>query len=157
MGGSMHIAMHACGKITLFFCAGAFYVAAHKTEVSQMTGIGRIMPVTTFAFLIGSLSIIGVPPMGGTWSKWYLALGAAEAHHIVLLAVLMISSLLNIAYLMPVAVRGFFFAPPDGERGGIKEAPALCVIPLSLTAAGCLVLFFWAEDIYRLLMPITVP
>ncbi|MCP3692916.1 MAG: monovalent cation/H+ antiporter subunit D family protein, partial [Planctomycetaceae bacterium] len=72
VGGSMHIAMHACGKITLFFCAGAIYVAAHKTEISDMRGIGRVMPVTLFAFLLGSISVIGLPPFGGSWSKWYL-------------------------------------------------------------------------------------
>ena len=102
IGGSMHIAMHALGKITLFFCAGAIYVAAHKTEISDMRGIGRVMPVTTFAFMIGALSVIGVPPFGGSWSKWYLALGAVDAHQALLVAVLMISSLLNIAYLMPI-------------------------------------------------------
>jgi multicomponent Na+:H+ antiporter subunit D len=152
IGGSMHIAMHAFGKITLFFCAGAIYVATHKTEVSDMQGIGRTMPVTTFAFLIGSLSVIGVPPLGGSWSKWYLALGAAEAHQAIFVGVLMISSLLNIAYLMPVVVRGFFLPPPEGEgASGFKEAPLLCVVPLCVTAVGCILLFFFAEGLYELL------
>jgi multicomponent Na+:H+ antiporter subunit D len=155
IGGSMHIAMHAFGKITLFFCAGAIYVTTHKTEISDMRGIGRSMPVTTFAFLLGSLSVIGLPPFGGSWSKWYLALGAAEAHQGLLVAVLMISSLLNIAYLMPISVRGFFFAPADGpERPAINEAPILCVIPLCITAGGSLVLFFLADKIYQVLIPI---
>jgi multicomponent Na+:H+ antiporter subunit D len=155
IGGGMHIVMHAFGKITLFFCAGAIYVAAHKTEISDMRGIGRVMPVTTFAFLIGALSVIGLPPMGGVWSKWFLALGAAETHQIVFLAVLMISSLLNIGYLLPVVVRGFFLAPEGGPaRPRIKEAPLFCVVPLCLTAAGCVVLFFFADEIYRLLKPI---
>jgi multicomponent Na+:H+ antiporter subunit D len=74
----MHIAMHAFGKITLFFCAGAIMVAAHKTEISQMRGLGRQMPFTMVAFFIGSLSIIGLPPTGGTWSKWYLMIGAVD-------------------------------------------------------------------------------
>ena len=79
IGGIVHIASHAFSKITLFFCAGAYIVAAHKTEISHMHGVGRTMPLTTIAFMIGSLSIIGLPPMGGLWSKWYLALGALEA------------------------------------------------------------------------------
>jgi multicomponent Na+:H+ antiporter subunit D len=159
LGGGMHIAMHAFGKITLFFCAGAIMVATHKTEVSQMRGIGRTMPVTTFAFLIGSLSLIGLPPMGGMWSKWYLALGAASAEQLVFVAVFMISSLLNIAYLMPVVVRGFFFAPEriDGSVTGggdtIREAPLSCVAALSLTALGCVVLFFNADRILAFLQP----
>jgi multicomponent Na+:H+ antiporter subunit D len=157
IGGSMHIAMHAFGKITLFFCAGAIYVAAHKTEISQMRGIGRRMPVTTFAFLIGSLSVIGLPPMGGSWSKWYLALGAADAQQLVFVAVLMVSSLLNVAYLMPIAIRGFF-AYPEGEgQAEIREAPLFCVVPLSLTAVGCVALFFFADEIYRLLTPLVQP
>ena len=156
IGGSMHIVMHAFGKITLFFCAGAIYVTTHKTEISDMRGIGWTMPVTTLAFLLGSLSVIGLPPFGGSWSKWYLALGAAEDHHGLLVAVLMISSLLNIAYLMPIPVRGFFLAPTDGsERSTIKEAPVFCLIPLCITAAGGLALFFFADKIYQLLAPIT--
>ena len=155
IGGSMHIAMHAFGKITLFFCAGAIYVTTHKTEISDMRGIGRRMPITTFAFLLGSLSVIGLPPFGGSWSKWYLALGAAEDHHILLVAVLMISSLLNIAYLLPIPVRGFFLAPADGpERPAVKEAPIFCLVPLCITAIGGLALFFFAEAVYELLTPI---
>ena len=76
----------------MFFCAGAIYVAAHKTEISDMRGIGRRMPITLSAFFLGSLSVIGLPPFGGSWSKWFLALGAAEAHQGPLVAVLMISS-----------------------------------------------------------------
>ena len=80
----MQIAMHAVGKITLFFCAGAIYVAAHKTEVSELSGLGRAMPITFAAFLIGALSIIGLPPFGGLWSKWYpgarRARGAPDRH-----------------------------------------------------------------------------
>ena len=155
IGGSMHIAMHAFGKITLFFCAGAIYVTTHKTEISDMRGIGRTMPVTTCAFLLGSLSVIGLPPFGGSWSKWYLALGAAQEHHGLLVAVLMISSLLNIAYLVPITVRGFFLPHADGpEQPSINEAPIFCVVPLCITAAGGLVLFFFADKVYQLLTPI---
>ena len=75
--------------------------------------------MTTFAFLIGALSVIGLPPMGGSWSKWFLALGAAEAHQVVFVAVLMVSSLLNIAYLMPIVMRGFFSAP--GREAGASR------------------------------------
>ena len=155
VGGGMHMLMHAFGKITLFFCAGAIYVTAHKTEVSEMRGVGRAMPVTLFAFLIGSLSIIGLPPFGGSWSKWYLLLGTAEAHHAVLMGVLLVSSLLNVAYLMPVVARGFFSAPDDAAGAvAIREAPAFCLVPLCLTAAGCLVWFFFADAIRELLLPI---
>ena len=159
IGGSMHIAMHAFGKITLFFCAGAIMVAAHKTEISDMAGIGKTMPVTMFAFFVGSLSVIGLPPLGGSWSKWYLALGAADAGQFIFAAVLIVSSLLNVAYLMPIVARAFFAAPAFGPAGPtpIREAPAFCVVPLCLTALGCLALFFGADEIYRLLAPIAQP
>ena len=152
VGGSMHIVMHAFGKITLFFCAGAINVATHKTKVSEMAQIGKTMPVTMIAFLIGSLSVIGLPPFGGAWSKWYLIMGAVGSGHVILVAVLMVSSLLNIAYLMPIVIRAFFTGPSDPPgTTRIKEAPLSCVIPLCITAAGCLVLFFFANDIYQFL------
>jgi len=173
IGGSMHIAMHAMGKITLFFCAGAIYTATRKTEISEMAGLGRVMPITFGAFLIGALSIIGLPPMGGSWSKWYLVLGAAESGQIAMIAVLMISSLLNVAYLIPIVARGFFqpaprhaheptsagaaAVPREAVSGGIQEAPTLCVVALCLTASGCLFLFFFADPLYRLLEPIVMP
>ena len=148
LGGSMHIVMHAFGKITLFFCAGAILVATHKKNVSEMNGLGRRMPFTYLAFLVGSLSVIGLPPLGGSWSKWFLALGAVDADQLVMVGVLMVGSLLSIAYLMPVVGRGFFFQP---EKSGFKEAPFLCVAPPVFTAVGCVVLFFFAGDVYRLL------
>ncbi len=155
IGGSMHIATHAFGKITLFFCAGAILVASHKTEISDMKGIGRQMPFTMFAFLIGSLSIIGLPPFAGTWSKWYLVLGALDANHILVVVVLIISSLLNIAYLIPIVVNAFIV--PEGENGDkheIREAPVACIIPMLLTAAGCLIIFIYSEPLLELTLKI---
>lgn len=149
LGGSMHIAMHAFGKITLFFCAGAIMVAAHKTEISEMRGLGRIMPFTMGAFLVGTLSIIGLPPAGGTWSKWYLILGALDAKMQILAVVLMVSSLLNIVYLLPIPVRGFF-APADKRKRKIKEAPLPCLIAIGITSLGCLILFIFPAPLYNL-------
>jgi multicomponent Na+:H+ antiporter subunit D len=153
LGGSLHIVTHAFGKITLFFCAGAIMVALHKTEISDMKGIGRQMPFTMFAFLIGTLSIIGLPPFAGAWSKWYLVLGALEAHHYVAVGVLLLSSLLNIYYLLPIAINAFFASPPqdDHHHEGLHEAPILCVIPLLFTATGCLVLFLYPDPVINLL------
>ena len=150
IGGSMHIATHAVGKITLFFCAGAILVAAHKSEVSQMRGIGRQMPLTMFAFLIGSLSIIGLPPFAGAWSKWYLVLGAFEAEQYFAVGILVLSSLLNIAYLLPVAVNSFFPGNYVAEREGLHEAPLACLVPLLLTALCCLILFLYPDPVLDL-------
>ncbi|QDS92077.1 Hydrogenase-4 component B [Roseimaritima multifibrata] len=163
IGGGMHIAMHAVGKITLFFCAGAIYVGAHKKNISEMRGLGRQMPFTFAAFLIASVSIIGLPPGGGAWSKWFLAVGTVENHLYWLTAALMISSLLNIAYLIPIPIRAFQ-APlkspsdhsDDTSSTGIHEAPLMCVVPLCITAIGSVVLFFVAQAIYDVLLPITL-
>jgi multicomponent Na+:H+ antiporter subunit D len=145
-GGMIHIGMHAFGKITLFFCAGAIFVATGKKYVSEMAGLGRRMPVTMTAFLFGALSTIGLPPFGGAWSKWYLMLGALDAKHFFLVVVLMISSLLNIAYLLPVVVTAFYSEEKPGAGAlGIKEAPAACVIPLCLTAVGSMLLFVFPD------------
>ena len=114
------------------------------------------MPVTMAAFLIGALSTVGLPPFGGLWSKWYLALGTLDAGEHALLAVLLVSALLNIAYLVPIPLRAFF-CPPDnpsgnpGEGDSIREAPMACVVALSLTALGCLALFIHPDPLYRLI------
>ena len=102
IGAVLHIAAHAFGKITLFFAAGAIYTAAHKTEVSQLDGIGRRMPWTMGAFAIGALSMIGLPPAAGFVSKWYLLSGAMGAEQWAVVAVLLASTLLNAGYLMPI-------------------------------------------------------
>ncbi len=172
IGGALQIAMHAVGKITLFFCAGAIYTATHRTEISQMDGLGRVMPFTYAAFFIGSLSIIGLPPLGGSWAKWYLILGAADTGQKIMIGALLLSSLLNIAYLMPIVFRGFFAPAVDADKkpmedgfepgeeksamstGRIKEAPLFCVVPLCLTAIGCIILFFTADSIVALIEPI---
>lgn len=150
VGASLQIVMHAFGKITLFFCAGAIYTAAHKSEISQMNGLGRVMPITFGAFLIGALSVIGLPPLGGAWSKLFLALGAAQAEHLLVIAALMISSLLNVVYLLAPVIRGFFMQP-DGShaQSGIHEAPLPSLIALVVTAIGCVALFFFADPIYH--------
>ncbi len=152
LGAAMHIAMHAFGKITLFFCAGAIMVASHKTEVSQMRGLGYRMPITMTAFLVGSLSIIGLPPTGGTWSKWYLMIGAIETDKWILMMILMLSSLLNIAYLLPIPVRAFWVDHESDDHGSvtIKEAPLPALLALSVTAVGCIVLFFYTQPLYEL-------
>ena len=155
LGGTLHISMHAFAKITLFFAAGAILVAANKSNISDMGGLGRMMPLTFGAFLIGSLSIIGLPPFGGMWSKWYLGMGAVETEQWLLLTVLLISSLLNIAYLLPVPVRGFFGKAPDGTTPHrIKEAPLSCLIAMSITSLACVLLFFYPDPFYELAMTV---
>jgi multicomponent Na+:H+ antiporter subunit D len=145
IGAVLHIAAHSLGKITLFFAAGAIYTAAHKTEVSQLDGIGRRMPWTMGAFAIGALSMIGLPPAAGFISKWYMLSGAMAASHWLAVAVIVGSTLLNAGYFLPIVYRAFFIAPPDDGHAAHGEAPWPMVLALCLTATGTVLLFFWPE------------
>jgi multicomponent Na+:H+ antiporter subunit D len=164
VGAAMHIVMHAAGKITLFFCAGAIYTAHHKTEIGQLDGIGRVMPFTMAAFFLGALSVTGLPPLGGAWSKMYLALGGLDGGYWFVVAALMISSLLNIAYLMPIVAAAFFPLRKRAQSVGAAaagddhplpdhraEAPVWCVVPLCITAAMSVALFFCAGPLEAVL------
>ena len=152
-GGVMHIVLHAFGKITLFFCAGAIYVATHKTKVSELDGIGKQMPFTMAAFTLAAISMIGIPPLGGFLSKWYLVIGAIEAGQTPIIVVLVVSTILNAAYFLPIVYAAFFKEPSpeipnpkpvvsEVEPSQIREAPFLMVASLTLTAIGTLLLFF---------------
>jgi multicomponent Na+:H+ antiporter subunit D len=130
-GGLIHIVNHAFSKITLFFCAGAIYVASHKKYISELDGLGKTMPFTFGAFAIASLSMIGAPPVAGFITKWNLLIGSVEAHQLGILLILIASTLLNAAYFAPITYRAFFGKRPVGEPfTGIKEAPLSMLIPI---------------------------
>ncbi|MEQ8345695.1 MAG: monovalent cation/H+ antiporter subunit D family protein [Sneathiellaceae bacterium] len=146
LGAAMHIAAHAFGKITLFFVAGSIYTAAHKTQVSELAGIGRRMPWTMGAFAIGTFSMIGLPLTVGFLSKWYMLQAAVQETQIFVLAVLFLSTILNAAYFIPILYIAFLRRPPDGappESHG--EAPWPIVVALCITAAGAVLLFFYPD------------
>ena len=158
LGGGLQIVMHAWGKITLFMVAGAIYTIAHRDSVSQLDGLGRSLPWVFGAFLVASLSLIGVPPFGGSWPKFYLMWGALDSGKAVLMAALIVSSLLNILYLMPIAIRGFLKPPSDAAKDAAIALEARrhrwVVIPPVITAFGTLVLFFAAPWIIAFLEPV---
>ena len=158
IGGGMHMATHAVGKITLFFCAGSIYTAARLTNVSEMRGLARRMPVTMAAFTVGSLSVIGLPPMAGVWSKWYLVTGSIEAGEFGLLAFLLVGSLLSAGYLLPVAIQAYLPSPhsPATQNTGIREGPIACLVALVLTALACLTLFAFPDALYAMIARIAV-
>ena len=124
------------------------------------------MPWTMGAFFVGSLCIIGIPPTGGSWSKWFLLMGAYDANAW-LMGVLLISSLFSIGYLMPVVATAFFKPLPadDGHHddahhdhgsGNVERDHILCVIPPVLTAIGCVLLFIFSDELYALLEPVVM-
>ncbi len=145
VGAALHIAAHAFGKITLFFAAGSIYTAAHKTEISQLDGIGRRMPWTMGAFAIGVLSMIGIPPAAGFLSKWYMLMGAYQSQQMAATVVILASTLLNAAYFMPVVYAAFFRTPITGDRSepAHGEAPWPIVMALVTTAVLTIALFIF--------------
>ena len=148
LGGIAHITNHAVSKITLFLCAGSIYVSTHKTEISQMSGLARQMPWTMAAFAVASLSLVGIPPTSGFISKWYLALGSVERGGPWLLGVLLISSLLNAAYLGPIVFKAYFEPAPDSPHH-VVEVPWM-VVPLVLTALASLILGVYPNPVLSL-------
>ncbi len=135
-GGLIHIVNHGFSKITLFFCAGAIYVASHKKYISEMEGLGKTMPFTFAAFGIASLSMIGAPPVAGFVTKWNLLIGSVEAHQIGILLILIASTMLNAAYFAPITYKAFFGKRPENEPfQGIKEAPLSMLIPILIACA----------------------
>jgi multicomponent Na+:H+ antiporter subunit D len=150
VGAAIHMVAHAFGKITLFFAAGAIYTASKKTELHQLRGIGRRMPLTMTAFTIGALSMIGVPPTGGFVSKWYILAGAFQADNYVALGTIIASTALNAAYFLPIVYMAWFEkdqTPPDKVHG---EAPFAAVLALLLTAALTIAFFLYSAPVYEL-------
>lgn len=153
IGAGMHVAMHAFGKIALFFAAGAVLVTMHKKAVSDLDGMGRAMPFTFTVFTIGTLSILGIPLFGGMWSKWYLLSGSlglenAPVAFYTILAALVLSALLNTYYLLSIPMRAFFLSNPQYTK--IKEAPVGCVIGMAIPTLVTIYLFFDPSLFYQL-------
>ncbi len=159
-GAAMHIVGHALGKITLFFGAGAIMVASHKTNVSQLNGIGKRMPFSMAAFSIGILSVIGLPPTVGFISKWQILQGAAEADNIAAIIALILSTLLNCGYFLPILWRIWFAqervthlsTPHHNEHIKYEhgEAPWQCYSAMLVTAALTLFFFVWPNGLSRI-------
>lgn len=147
---ALHIAAHAFGKITLFFSAGSIYTATHKTNISQLNGIGYRMPWTMTAFSIGAISMIGLPPTAGFLSKWYMLMGAFQAQQLIAVLVIIASTLLNAAYFIPI-IYAAWFKQPDQDSGQ-GEAPWPIVLALMITALLTLLLFFFPDVPLQLAM-----
>jgi formate hydrogenlyase subunit 3/multisubunit Na+/H+ antiporter MnhD subunit len=136
IGAIFAIAAHAFGKLTMFFVAGAVAVETGKTRISELDGLGRRMPAEFGAFTLAVLSMAGLPPMAGFVSKWYLSIGAWSTGDWWILLVFAASSVLNLAYFLPIITRAFF---PAYQGTGSGARPTLTV-PI-LATAGCGLLF----------------
>ena len=154
IGGILHIANHGFMKITLFFCAGAIFVVTGKKNISEMNGLGRKMPVTMTMFFIAALGMCGFPPVCGFISKWYLCMGTLEAGELFFLFMLLVSSLLNVAYFFPIVFIAFFKGPKQGNK--VKEAPLFVLLPLVITAISAVIMGIRPEATYQFLNIATV-
>jgi multicomponent Na+:H+ antiporter subunit D len=150
IGASVHMVAHAFGKITLFFAAGAIYTASKKTEIFQLAGIGRRMPWTMTAFTIGALSMIGVPPTGGFVSKWFILAGAFQADNYVAIFTIIVSTVLNAAYFLPIIFLAWFGREVEGAGPDHGEAPLASVIALTITAALTILFFLFNGPVLEL-------
>ncbi len=155
-GGLIHIVNHAFAKITLFFCAGAIFIATHKKYISEMSGLGRTMPFTFGAFAVASLSMIGAPPVAGFITKWYLLVGSMEAHQVGILLILIASTVLNVGYFAPVTYKAFFGKRPEGEiETGIKEAPLSMLIPLLMAVTVSVIIGIYPNFMMQFVRMVT--
>jgi multicomponent Na+:H+ antiporter subunit D len=140
IGGVVHLVHQGVMKITLFFAAGNYAETLGVHHVSEMDGIGRRMPATTMAFSIAALGMIGIPPIAGFISKWYLGLGALQAGAgFWVIPVLVASSLLNAAYFLPILYRAWFKPaivkwPAEKAQSGRWEMPGALMWPPVITA-----------------------
>ena len=151
-GSYLHIAMHAFGKITLFFCAGSIFVCTGCKYISQIHGLGRKQPILMGAFAIGALSVIGLPPAGGFLSKWYLVRGTLEGDNTILMVVFLLSSFLNAVYFFPIIFNSFFREPSDELKTPGAESATwwCCWLAPAITAVISLILLFWQGPFLKL-------
>jgi len=142
VGCLVHLVHQGIMKITLFFCAGVLEKSLGVTRVEQLDGVGPRLPLTMLAFSVGALGMIGVPPIAGFVSKWYLGLGALQAGQDWVILVLAGSSLLNAAYFLPLLYRAWFRPPrqswPEPAAGTRWEAPVWLVLPAIFTALAAI-------------------
>lgn len=142
-GALTHVIAHAFAKNALFLCAGAIIYKTGRTDVDELTGIGKRMPVTMGCFTVASLSLVGIPPMAGFVSKWSLALGGASMEmgvfDVLVPVCLIVSALLTAGYLLTPVINGFFpgrdFAPEARD-----EAPLSMTVPMVIFCVLSLVI-----------------
>ncbi len=137
-GGILHLAGHAVSKITLFFAVGAIAIGTSATTIDGLRGLGQRMPLLLGAFAVGAASIVGLPPTIGFVTKYFLFIGAAQARHWVVLAVLAVSTLLTATYYLRV-LRASLSPTPTADEGrgspdAIRRVPATMLVPVGATA-----------------------
>lgn len=151
-GALLHVLFHSVAKSLLFMSAGSVIHQSGKTKVSDLRGIGRQMPITLGCFTLGSLSLVGIPPFAGFFSKWYLANGALASEVNVFYwlgpVVLLLSALLTAGYLFPIAVQGFL-PGKNYDKAPVEkcEAGLNMTVPMMILAILAFVLGIFSEPL----------
>ncbi len=153
-GAILHILNDALMTLCLFMAAGAIIYKVGGQQLSDLKGVFRKMPVTMTAFMVGALSMIGVPPTAGFFSKWYLILGGIQSAHWEFVVALLFSSLVNAVLFFRIIEIGYFEEP---EEQGINEAPMSMLAPLVLVAISLVVVGIYAGDIVSTVIQYAVP
>lgn len=155
IAATFQIVAHAFAKFVMFACAGAIYTVSHKRKISEMSGIGRSMPITMACFSIAAISLIGLPPTAGFFAKWYLFDGAIGAEEFFIVGVIAVSTMLNAAYFLPIIHKAFFEREkaPDGISISKKhgEAPLLMVISICAATFVVILLFVYPDKFLDLI------
>jgi multicomponent Na+:H+ antiporter subunit D len=151
-GALLHILFHSVAKSLLFMSAGSIIHQTGKTKVSDLRGVGRQMPITVGCFTLGALSLVGIPPFAGFFSKWYLANGALASEVPVFgwlgPVILLLSALLTAGYLFPISVQGFLPGKAyDQNPGKHCEAGKNMTIPMMILGTLALLLGVFSSGI----------
>lgn len=153
VGALYHIFTHAFMKGCLFLVAGAIIHETGKKNISEMEGIGRLMPGTMVCFTLAAASMVGIPPLNGFLSKWNLAMGALDRSLPLVVGLLVLSSMLNAAYYFPIVMSAFFKGARAGHNDEIHDAPPVMLVPIVILAIGCIIFavlpFNWPLELAR--------
>jgi multicomponent Na+:H+ antiporter subunit D len=148
-GGIVHIFNHAMAKAALFMAIGCVITRVGAITIADLAGLGRQMPITMGAFVVGALSLIGIPTTVGFVTKWYLIEGAFQAGNWLAVIVILLSGLLAIIYTWRVIEVAYFQPAPDG-RDSVREAPVAMLAPMVLLAGACVIFGIsatWTMDV----------
>jgi multicomponent Na+:H+ antiporter subunit D len=150
LGGMLHILNHAMMKVGLFQTAGAIKQSTGFEDISEFRGLGRNMPVTMLSFAVMALSIMGIPPLVGFVSKWYISLGIIASGRWPYIIVIIVNTLMEFVYFLRV-INVSYFTP---GAAGKKEAPVSMVAPTVALAVACVVFGIFVTPLRSVLDPV---
>ncbi|MCS7203847.1 MAG: monovalent cation/H+ antiporter subunit D family protein [Thermodesulfovibrio sp.] len=157
IGAVLHILNDAIMIACLFMIAGGIFYRVGSRNLEDFKGLGKSMPITMAAFTVAALSMIGIPPTGGFFSKWYLILGATKAEQWISVAALVFSSLVNAFIFFKLLEKIYFSKKEVIPKHNFRELPLSMIIPITIMALTILIIGFYSGRIISSLIRFTVP